>query len=115
MITAMAGVRVGHLVPLKRGKLSGIKLVIRMPANRQVTNSGSLSPSWSSPSFNSNPKITLIWMARIACATFGLILASLMGGPIAKFLINRHNLTPDEVETQDVGLSEEDLERLGLA
>jgi len=44
----------------------------------------------------------------IACATFGLILASLMGGPIAKFLINRHNLTPDEVETQDVGMSEED-------
>ncbi len=42
----------------------------------------------------------------IACATFGLILASLMGGPIAKFLINRHNLTPDEVEAQDVGVSE---------
>ena len=44
----------------------------------------------------------------IACATFGLILASLMGGPIAKFLINRHNLTPDAVETQDVGLSHEE-------
>lgn len=28
----------------------------------------------------------------IASATFGLILASLMGGPIAKFLIKRHNL-----------------------
>jgi ESS family glutamate:Na+ symporter len=48
----------------------------------------------------------------IACATFGLILASLMGGPIAKFLINRHKLEPDKTaagqpETQDVGLSEE--------
>jgi ESS family glutamate:Na+ symporter len=43
----------------------------------------------------------------IACATFGLILASLMGGPIAKFLINRHKLQPAEVEPQDVGLSEE--------
>ncbi|MCP3668294.1 MAG: sodium/glutamate symporter [Gammaproteobacteria bacterium] len=32
----------------------------------------------------------------IACATFGLILASLMGGPIAKFLINRHKLAPAE-------------------
>ncbi|WP_285163807.1 sodium/glutamate symporter [Shewanella goraebulensis] len=30
----------------------------------------------------------------IASATFGLILASLMGGPIAKFLINKHNLKP---------------------
>ena len=35
----------------------------------------------------------------IASATFGLILASLMGGPIAKFLINRHRLTPEKVET----------------
>ena len=39
----------------------------------------------------------------IACATFGLILASLMGGPIAKFLISRHNLKPTRVEPMDVG------------
>jgi len=44
----------------------------------------------------------------IACATFGLILASLMGGPIAKFLITRHGLTPDKVETPDVGMATED-------
>jgi ESS family glutamate:Na+ symporter len=44
----------------------------------------------------------------IACATFGLILASLMGGPIAKFLITRHKLTPDKVESPDVGMAEED-------
>jgi ESS family glutamate:Na+ symporter len=43
----------------------------------------------------------------IACATFGLILASLMGGPIAKFLITRYKLEPKKVEPQDVGLSEE--------
>ncbi|MCP9820186.1 sodium/glutamate symporter [Synechococcus sp. Cruz-9H2] len=30
----------------------------------------------------------------IACATFGLVLASLMGGPIARFLIRRNNLKP---------------------
>ena len=39
----------------------------------------------------------------IACATFGLILASLMGGPIAKLLINRHKLTPVKTEPMDVG------------
>ena len=43
----------------------------------------------------------------IACATFGLILASLMGGPIAKFLINRHKLEPEKIEALDVGVSEE--------
>lgn len=41
----------------------------------------------------------------IASATFGLILASVMGGPIAKFLINRHNLSPAKVEKMDVGTS----------
>ncbi len=43
----------------------------------------------------------------IACATFGLILASLMGGPIAKFLIARHDLKPLKVEAVDVGVSNE--------
>ena len=47
----------------------------------------------------------------IASATFGLILASLMGGPIARFLITRHRLTPTQPGAQDdvqeVGLSED--------
>ena len=37
----------------------------------------------------------------IASATFGLILASLMGGPIARLLITRHRLTPPQVEARD--------------
>ncbi|MEA3276286.1 MAG: sodium/glutamate symporter [Pseudomonadota bacterium] len=43
----------------------------------------------------------------IACATFGLILASLMGGPIAKFLITRHDLKPEKQQVQDVGVSDD--------
>jgi len=43
----------------------------------------------------------------VACATFGLILASSIGGPIAKFLISRHKLQPEKVESLDVGMSEE--------
>lgn len=43
----------------------------------------------------------------IACATFGLILASLMGGPIARFLISRYRLEPARHEAQDVGVAED--------
>lgn len=50
----------------------------------------------------------------IACATFGLILASLMGGPIAKFLITRHKLAPQKTEPLDVGVEEERVEREGI-
>ena len=44
----------------------------------------------------------------IASATFGLILASLMGGPIAKFLINRYDLKPEQKEELDVGVAEDE-------
>jgi len=50
----------------------------------------------------------------IACATFGLILASLMGGPIAKFLIARHQLTPEKVEALDVGTPEDEKDEKGI-
>ncbi|MGB1129501.1 MAG: sodium/glutamate symporter [Haloferula sp.] len=43
----------------------------------------------------------------MACATFGLILASLMGGPIANLLISRHKLEPKVIEQPDVGLAHE--------
>ena len=39
----------------------------------------------------------------LACATFGLILASLMGGPIAKLLIMRYKLKPAQTEQLDIG------------
>jgi len=50
----------------------------------------------------------------LACATFGLVLASLMGGPIAKFLITRHKLTPDVVEPLDIGTAEGEKDTKGI-
>lgn len=41
----------------------------------------------------------------IACATCGLVLASLMGGPIARILIRRNRLEPQKVEQPDIGVS----------
>jgi ESS family glutamate:Na+ symporter len=41
----------------------------------------------------------------VACATIGLILAALMGGPIAKYLITRHKLEPDVIAQPDFGLT----------
>ena len=44
----------------------------------------------------------------IACATFGLVLASVVGGPVAKFLVQRHNLTVNSDDSLDVGVSHEE-------
>ncbi len=54
--------------------------------------------------------ITNAMEVGIACATFGLILASIMGGPIAKLLINRYKLKPTVEEPLDVGFSEDEKE-----
>jgi len=52
----------------------------------------------------------------IACATFGLILASLMGGPVAKFLISKHKLepAPAQAEPLDIGVPEEQKGKHGI-
>ena len=58
------------------------------------------------PTFSERYGITNAMEIGIACATFGLILASLMGGPIARFLIGRHALEPAVAgEQPDVGMS----------
>ena len=44
----------------------------------------------------------------IACATFGLVLASVIGGPVAKFLVERHRLTVTTDESLDVGIRHEE-------
>lgn len=36
----------------------------------------------------------------VAVATLGLVLAALVGGPIAKYLVERHNLTPERADEQ---------------
>lgn len=41
----------------------------------------------------------------IACATLGLVISSLMGGPIARFLITRHHLEPKVMLQPDVGVT----------
>ncbi len=43
----------------------------------------------------------------IACATFGLILGGVIGGPIAKYLINKNQLEPSSTEEPTVGVKHE--------
>jgi len=66
------------------------------------------SIAWA-PRFAENYGVANAMEIGVACATFGLVLASLMGGPVAKFLIQRHQLEPEHKgEALDVGASAED-------
>lgn len=43
----------------------------------------------------------------IACATFGLVLGGLVGGPLARYLISRHKLEPTDDAVLSVGVEHE--------
>ncbi len=61
------------------------------------------------PNFIESQGIANAQEIGIACATLGLILASIMGGPIAKLLIIRHQLAPPPeavAEVRDIGFTE---------
>jgi ESS family glutamate:Na+ symporter len=69
--------------------------------------------AWS-PRIAEDYGITNAMEIGIACATFGLILASLMGGPIARFLITKHKLKPLQVEPLTVGIPDEKKGKYGV-
>jgi ESS family glutamate:Na+ symporter len=59
------------------------------------------------PRFAENYGITNAMEIGVACATFGLVLASLIGGPVAKFLVARHQLVAGTDDNLDVGIDDE--------
>ena len=59
------------------------------------------------PVFRDEYAIELAGEIGIACATFGLILGGLLGGPLARFLVERHKLEPESDAVQTVGIEHE--------
>lgn len=58
------------------------------------------------PTFMKDYGITNAMEIGIACATFGLVLGGVAGGPIANYLIKRHNLKSTSEEPISVGFSQ---------
>lgn len=56
------------------------------------------------PIFRDDYGIALAGEVGIACATFGLILGGLLGGPLARFLVQRHKLEADSDAVQTIGV-----------
>ena len=59
------------------------------------------------PIFRDDYRIELAGEVGIACATFGLILGGLLGGPLARFLVQRHKLEADSDAVQTIGIEYE--------
>jgi ESS family glutamate:Na+ symporter len=62
--------------------------------------------AWS-PTFAKDYGVSNAVEIGIACATFGLVLGGIIGGPIANYLIKRHELTPTRTGQIPVGVIDE--------
>lgn len=91
----------------------GVALTTGLEAQTGVL-SGSVSLSgghgtaiaWS-PIFVNDYGITNAVEIGIACATFGLVLGGIVGGPIANYLITKYNLKSDSKENISIGSRDE--------
>jgi len=59
------------------------------------------------PIFKDDYGITQASEIGIASATFGLVLGGVLGGPLARFLVNRYKLEPDSNAVQTIGVEHE--------
>lgn len=64
------------------------------------------------PTFMKDYGITNAMEIGIACATFGLVLGGVAGGPIANYLIKRYNLTSTSEELISVGFSQDEKQKI---
>jgi len=64
------------------------------------------------PIFVDEYNITNAVEIGIACATFGLVLGGIIGGPIANYLIKKHKLTSSNIEKLSVGIKNEKKEQI---
>lgn len=59
------------------------------------------------PIFSQNYNIPNAMEIGVACATFGLVLGGIVGGPIANYLIKKHNLSNNHHQSISVGVQHE--------
>lgn len=97
-----------NLVGISVASLFGLEPIVGLLGGTvSLVGGHGTSIAWS-PTFSEQYGIANAMEIGIACATMGLILASLMGGPIASYLIKKHDLKPVVAEAQDVGVAYED-------
>ena len=64
------------------------------------------------PTFIEQYGITNAMEIGIACATFGLVLGGITGGPLANYLIKRHNLKPNSKEQVSISVAQDQKEHI---
>jgi len=107
LVLAIAYLFIQNLVGIGVSEITGVNPVIGLIGG-SVSLSGGFGTTiaWSEV-FKNDFGIPNAIEIGIACATFGLLLGGLVGGPIARFLINRYKLKSESAEELAVGVKHE--------
>jgi ESS family glutamate:Na+ symporter len=103
LVLAVAYLVLQNLTGLSVASISGMEKPIGILGSSVSLSGGHGTAIAWAPVFRDNYGISNAMEIGIACATFGLVLGGLIGGPIAQFLIQRHKLEPSSNEHITVG------------
>jgi ESS family glutamate:Na+ symporter len=103
LILAVSYLLLQNLIGLSVASISGMEKPIGILGSSVSLSGGHGTAIAWAPVFRDNYGISNAVEIGIACATFGLVLGGLIGGPIAQFLIQRHKLEATSTEHITVG------------
>jgi len=103
LVLAVAYLFLQNLTGLSVATISGIEKPIGILGSSVSLSGGHGTAIAWAPVFRDNYGISNAVEIGIACATFGLVLGGLIGGPIAQYLIQRHKLEATSTEHITVG------------
>jgi ESS family glutamate:Na+ symporter len=103
LVLAVAYLFLQNLTGLSVTAISGLEKPIGILGSSVSLSGGHGTAIAWAPVFSKNYGISNALEIGIACATFGLVLGGVIGGPIAQFLIQRHKLEATSTEHITVG------------
>ena len=107
LVVAIAYLFIQNFTGLAVARLTGQAVEMGLIGGSVSLSGGHGTASAWAPRFASEYGISNAMEVGIACATFGLILGGVIGGPIAKLLITRHGLEPSLDPELTVGVPHE--------
>jgi ESS family glutamate:Na+ symporter len=103
-----------NLTGIGIAKMTGLDLSVGVLGGSVSLSGGHGTAIAWTPIFENQYQIKNAAEIGIACATFGLILGGVIGGPIAKYLIKQYDLKPESKENLSIGLMNEETQKISV-
>jgi ESS family glutamate:Na+ symporter len=107
LVLAVAYLFLQNATGLSIANITGLEMPVGVLGGSVSLSGGHGTAIAWAPVFSKDYGISNAMEIGIACATFGLVLGGLVGGPIAKFLIQRHGLQASSTQHITVGIPHE--------